>query len=394
MRATRLDPGRRAITGNQPIKKGHPMTQPIIHDKPERGTVDYYRSRLSLAVDTNDLHARALGLISGAFYDVDASSSARLQRIDNVLTVTTEVTAALLGRPLDMPEGMSYSRQDDDPQVIRPHSPRLPLHTGSVVDGGELVDETPAEPTLSAAIRFSEARREALRSLRVAGRPLAELDAATLDLLHGQALDDEAERAQRADVRPGEEGRITNPRLARFLAEKEERQRIARHFLGLEESAKHYPAEDERCPDCGESLREIERGTLGHIPGEACAPASGLTPAADQSRGPLAGTTPVVTYFSFGYGQTDPGTGQKLLDHYVTVVAPTYEECREAMFASRFGRKWSFDYLAGRPKTTEAVSRWTEHEVIVAPGTDPVLAEAALKAASDLLADEPVSESH
>lgn len=30
--------------------------------------------------------------------------------------------------------------------------------------------------------------------------------------------------------------------------------------------------EPERCETCGESLREIERGTLGHIPGEACAP--------------------------------------------------------------------------------------------------------------------------
>jgi len=232
--------------------------------------------------------------------------------------------------------------------------------------------------------------------------------------------------------------------------------------------------EDERCPDCGESLREIERGTLGHIPGEACAlvdetparyplvhlglrgrsrcgmsaeeiaatphgdsttispvevtcqdcresanlapveeiekalvaskvldetpapawdaPASGLTVEADLSRGPLAGTTPVVTYFSFGHGQRDPDSGQKLIDHYVTVVAPTYEECRAAMFASRFGRAWSFDYLAGRAKTTEWVSQWTEHEVIMAPGTDPALGEAALKAAADLLAVEPVAE--
>lgn len=30
--------------------------------------------------------------------------------------------------------------------------------------------------------------------------------------------------------------------------------------------------EDPRCPDCGESLRTIAQGTLGHIPGEACAP--------------------------------------------------------------------------------------------------------------------------
>jgi hypothetical protein len=42
-------------------------------------------------------------------------------------------------------QGFGYSRElDDDPQVIRPHSPRLPLHTGAVVDGGQLVDETPA----------------------------------------------------------------------------------------------------------------------------------------------------------------------------------------------------------------------------------------------------------
>jgi hypothetical protein len=114
-------------------------------------------------------------------------------------------------------------------------------------------------------------------------------------------------------------------------------------------------------------------------------PASGLTPAADLSRGPLAGTTPVVTYFSFGHGQTDPVSGLRLIDHYVTVVAPTYEECRTAMFTSRYGRAWSFDYLAGRAKTTAAVSEWTEHEVIVADGTDQALAKAALKAAGDLL---------
>jgi hypothetical protein len=117
-------------------------------------------------------------------------------------------------------------------------------------------------------------------------------------------------------------------------------------------------------------------------------PASGLTVEADLSRGPLAGTTPVVTYFSFGHGQTDPDTGQKLIDHYVTVVAPTYDECRTAMFASRYGNKWSWDYLAGRAKTTEAVSQWTEHEVIVAEGLDPAVAEAALKAAAALLVSE------
>jgi hypothetical protein len=116
---------------------------------------------------------------------------------------------------------------------------------------------------------------------------------------------------------------------------------------------------------------------------------AGLTAAADESRGQLAGTTPVVTYFSFGYGQTDPDTGKSLLNHYVTVVAPTYDECRTAMFASRFGRAWSFDYLAGRASTTRAVSEWTEHEVIIAPGVDPGRAEVALKAAAALLVAEP-----
>jgi hypothetical protein len=197
--------------------------------------------------------------------------------------------------------------------------------------------------------------------------------------------------------------------------------------------------EDERCGTCGESLREIGRGTLGHVPGEACAPvddlgfgysrelddptpvsparggpvhrggvvdggqlvdetpaespawdspASGLTVEADLSRGPLAGTTPVVTYFSFGHGQTDPDSRQRLIDHYVTVVAPTYEECRTAMFASRYENRWSFDYLAGRASTTEAVSVWAEHEVIVAEGLDPAMAEVALKAAAALLVGE------
>jgi hypothetical protein len=113
--------------------------------------------------------------------------------------------------------------------------------------------------------------------------------------------------------------------------------------------------------------------------------ASGLTKAADRSRGPLAGTTPVVTYFSFGHGQTDPGTGKNLLDHYVTVVAPTYDGCREAMFASRFGRAWSFDYLAGSARATEWIPQWTEHEVIVAPGTDVGLADHALAAAELVL---------
>lgn len=118
---------------------------------------------------------------------------------------------------------------------------------------------------------------------------------------------------------------------------------------------------------------------------QAATSPAGLTVAADALRGVLAGTTPVVTYFSFGHGQTDPDTGKSLLNHYVTVVAPTYEACREAMFASRFGREWSFEYLAGTAKATEWIPRWTEHEVIVAPDVDERDAERALTAAKMLL---------
>jgi hypothetical protein len=115
--------------------------------------------------------------------------------------------------------------------------------------------------------------------------------------------------------------------------------------------------------------------------------AAGLTEMGEQKRGALAGTTPIVVYFSFGHGQTDPRDGKKLLDHYVTVVAPTYEECRTAMNFSRFGKRWSTDYLAGNERSDGRIASWTEHEVIVAPGTDPALAEPALRVARDLLAN-------
>lgn len=78
-----------------------------------------------------------------------------------------------------------------------------------------------------------------------------------------------------------------------------------------------------------------------------------------------------TTYFSFGHGQTDPDTGESLIDKYVTVIAPTYEACREAMFASRYGERWSFDYPAGTPTAAEWIPQWTEHERIV---VDPAAA--------------------
>jgi hypothetical protein len=73
---------------------------------------------------------------------------------------------------------------------------------------------------------------------------------------------------------------------------------------------------------------------------------------------------PITVYFSFGHGQTDPDTGQNLVDHYVTIVGPSYAACRAAMFASRYGARWGFDYLKGDPESDAWIARWTEHERI------------------------------
>jgi hypothetical protein len=79
-------------------------------------------------------------------------------------------------------------------------------------------------------------------------------------------------------------------------------------------------------------------------------------------------TEPQVTvYFSFGSGHTDPGTGEDLYGKYVTFVGPSYAACRAAMFASKYGNRWAFDYIAGAPSTEARISRWIEHERTVLP---------------------------
>jgi hypothetical protein len=153
----------------------------------------------------------------------------------------------------DDPSGLTYSREPDEADDPTPVSPARGWHAGAMVAGGEMVDEA---RTLSAAIHFSNVQREAARH---AGRISSErLRAITLDLLHDQARAEDAERAQRADVREGEQGRITNPKLAHFLAEQEEKRRVARHFLGLEESAKHYPV-DETAADRHKDVRATQQ---------------------------------------------------------------------------------------------------------------------------------------
>lgn len=75
-------------------------------------------------------------------------------------------------------------------------------------------------------------------------------------------------------------------------------------------------------------------------------------------------TNSFTVHFSFGHGQTDPDTGENLLDKYVTVTAPTYDACREAMFNSRYGERWSFEYEPGSPEAERWIPQWTEHERI------------------------------
>ena len=77
---------------------------------------------------------------------------------------------------------------------------------------------------------------------------------------------------------------------------------------------------------------------------------------------------PVTVYFSFGHGQRDPNTNEHLLDKYVTITGPSYEACREAMFASRYGNRWSFDYTAGTELANRWIPQWTEHDRIDATG--------------------------
>jgi hypothetical protein len=128
----------------------------------------------------------------------------------------------------------------------------------------------------TAEVYFSEAYREAFRLMRrdsPGHRSSPESrTAAALDLLHGQAIDEDAERTRRADVREGEQGRVTNPNVAHFLAVKEERSRTARHFLGLEESAKHNAAPVACSPEC--AARPEEWPCLDSCPAQVAARAA------------------------------------------------------------------------------------------------------------------------
>lgn len=71
------------------------VTRPIMTDEPARGTVDYYRGRLSNSRDVSELHSRSLGLIRAALFGGEPVD--QVARIEAVLAVTDELTATLLG---------------------------------------------------------------------------------------------------------------------------------------------------------------------------------------------------------------------------------------------------------------------------------------------------------
>jgi hypothetical protein len=233
----------------------------------------------------------------------------------------------------DDPTGLTYSRADDDPQVVRPHSPRMPLHVGvREVDGGELVDATPDDPIFCA----HETGGDGIALLRRCVRQIRwdEADARWRHVIGDAEVDHEA-------VPPGES---------------------VRELLAIAPSA-----------DGGVAWAMAPAGAVVDPAARAAAVEATEAVAANP---PVA--EPVTVYFSFGHGQHDPDTGKSLLDHYVTIVGPSYEACRKAMFASKYGHRWAFDYLKGDPESDKWIARWTEHDRIV------------LAAAADSVDDEPV----
>jgi hypothetical protein len=51
----------------------------------------------------------------------------------------------------------------------------------------------------------------------------------------------------------------------------------------------------------------------------------------------------VTQVFTFGYGHTDPVTGQSLADRCAVVIAASSTRCRELMI-EHYGRLWAFQY--------------------------------------------------
>lgn len=60
---------------------------------------------------------------------------------------------------------------------------------------------------------------------------------------------------------------------------------------------------------------------------------------------PNVDASPVMRVFTFGYGHTEPVTGEPLAETYALVLADTAERCRQIM-NDRYNRQWSQEYLS------------------------------------------------
>jgi len=101
--------------------------------------------------------------------------------------------------PAADPTGLDYGRGDteaDDPTPVSPA--RVPMHTGGVVDGGELVDETPADPTAGVFDGLPDC------SADCGDQPLTQDSKHFEDCPRGQELDRRLATARRADEVPHE----------------------------------------------------------------------------------------------------------------------------------------------------------------------------------------------
>lgn len=299
-----------------------------VPEMPKYGSVDSYEQMMRKT--KGNVYPFAIGVIESIATDLHDTDAEKVRRICNALIACGRVAGIALdhfGEPAPVPSGAVADRrscvdpgeQEHDHEMCRDavaepdveYARKVARAGDAWVHGGPAtIDpdssmEAHYDAETDAGV-FSPARRQELfwkRAVAWSGSVEAALDAA-----HAEALREDNCRATAivaASMTREDEGRIANPRIARFLAERENERRAQ--------------------PPGGE---------------------------------------PVVRYFSFGHGHTDPDTGADLVDRYVTVVAPTAEACREAMFASRYGKRWSFEYIPGTPQADEWIPRWNEHERI------------------------------
>jgi hypothetical protein len=118
------------------------MTAPKVHEHPAAGSVEQYLSILRSRGNVElYFEGRALAVIQAVAEDLYLKPGEKVSRIRNVLAGVQQIREEIAASSV----GLNYSRVDDDPQVVRPHSPRMPMHVGvREVDGGELLAIAPA----------------------------------------------------------------------------------------------------------------------------------------------------------------------------------------------------------------------------------------------------------